>query len=178
MIKPGGSEGGVGKFVVGAVLSAVSLYFFFDSVRVSTDGAGLFSGGMRRMRGGGGGGWGMWDTTSMGIVFFPFIIGVIALFYDASKKWAWGLTWVGLAVIVVEILSRVRFVMNTKTSLLLLMFVGFAAGAGLMLQSYRDGNRSERQRREDGRDPGLGDEPGSGGGLAGTPETSREKMPD
>ncbi len=136
----GGTEGGGGKFALGFVLAAVSLYFFFDSVQVSTDGAGWISGAMR---GGGMGGYGMWNSASMGIVFLPFFIGVVALFYDARKVWAWYVTWIGLAIIVIEILSRLRFLMMMKTSHLLIMLVTFAAGTGLMLRSYRE-DRSVR----------------------------------
>ena len=82
------------------------------------------------------GGHGIWETTSMGIVFVPFFIGVIALFYNAKWRWAWGLTYLGLAVLAVEIFSRVRFILNAKTTHLLGMIVLFAAGVGLMLRSY------------------------------------------
>ena len=140
MLTPGGTSGGGGKFILGLLLSAVSLYFFFDSVLVSSRGGGAISGMMRGGRGGGGGG--MWNTTSMGIVFLPFFIGIIALFYDAKIKWAWGVMWIGLAIIVIEILSRIRFLIEIKSSHLLIMVVTFAAGAGLMLQSYRDDRRS------------------------------------
>ncbi len=167
-IRPGGSEGGVGKFLLGAVLSAVSLYFFFDSVHVTTRGSGWVSSGLRGFRGGGGGGGrGLWETTSMGIVFLPFFIGIVALFYDAKKKWAWVVTWIGLAIIVIEIVSRIRFLLEIKTSHLMIMLVTFAAGSGLMLQSYRDDRRAERQRRDDERDLGLGEGPGDGGSAAG-----------
>jgi isoprenylcysteine carboxyl methyltransferase (ICMT) family protein YpbQ len=131
-MSPGGTEGGGGKFALGFLLSAVSLYFFFDSVQVSTAESGWISGAMR----GGGGGYGMWNTTSMGIVFLPFFIGVVALFYNGKMQWAWYVTWIGLAIIVIEILSRLRFLMAMKTSHLLIMMVTFAAGAGLMLRSY------------------------------------------
>lgn len=134
MISPGGTRGGGEKFLLGLVLSATSLYFFFDSVLVSTEGGGFFSGAM----GAGRGRSGMWNTTSMGIVFLPFIIGVIALFYNARMKWAWLVTWIGVSIIVIEILSRIRFLIQIKTSHLLIMFVTFAAGAGLMLRSYRE----------------------------------------
>ena len=170
----------MGKFVLGLVLAGVSLYFFFDSVHVTTRGSGLISGGMRGFRGGGGGGGGrgMWETTSMGIVFLPFFIGIIALFYDSKKKWAWTVTWIGLAIIVIEILSRIRFLMEIKTSHLMIMFVTFAAGAGLMLQSYRDERRAERIRRKDEKDLGIGQGQDSAGELTGAAESERDKMPD
>ena len=80
----GGTEGGLGMFFVGFGLAALGVYFFFNPVYVTTR-LGLFSG----MFGRHGGGPGMWETTSMGILFVPFLIGVIALFQDARRRWAW-----------------------------------------------------------------------------------------
>ncbi|MDA1054655.1 MAG: hypothetical protein O3C40_29860 [Planctomycetota bacterium] len=128
----GGTEGGVGQFFIGLVLAGLGMYLFFDSVRVTT-GIGLLSGGMQRMMGRGGGAFG--ETTSMGILFVPFLIAVITLFYDASKKWGWWLLYFAIAVIAVEILSCVRFLMNTKLTHLLGILVLFAAGVGLILRS-------------------------------------------
>lgn len=130
----GGTEGGVGIFFLGLLLSALGVYLFFDSVRVTTA-AGLISGMLGGGRRGGGGG-GMWETTSMGIIFVPFLIGVIALFQDSKRQWAWWILYLGLAVISIEILSRIRFFMSTKLTHLLGMMVLFAAGVGLMLRSY------------------------------------------
>jgi hypothetical protein len=171
MIKPGGSEGGVGKFMLGLLLSAVALYFFFDSVRMSTRGAGLISGGLR----GRGGGGGLGETTSMGIIFLPFIVGLIALFYNAKQKWAWAVTWIGVAVLAIEILSRIRPHLEIKTSHLMIMMVTFSAGVGLILQSYRDEKRSEKQRIKDERDLGLGQGPGSEGAV--TESAEEDKTP-
>jgi hypothetical protein len=133
----GGTEGGIGIFFLGLALTALGGYLFFDSVRV-TSGAGLFTG----MLGGRGGGHGWWETTSMGIIFVPFLIGVVALFYDARRKWAWWLLYLGLAVIAVEVLSRVRFYMNTKLTHLLGMMLLFGAGIGLILRSFRENKRT------------------------------------
>ncbi len=136
-MKPGGSDGGEQAFVTGAglILFALGLYLFLDSVQVTSAPYGLLS---RRM---GRGGDGMMETTSMGIIFVPFLLGVVVLFYDAQKKWAWWLSGLGLAVICVEILSRVRFVLNMKTTSLLLVLGMVAAGAGLLARSYLVGSR-------------------------------------
>jgi len=128
----GGTEGGVGKFTVGLGLSALATYLFFDSVKVTTAGHGLLSGLLGYAWGG------YWETTSMGIIFVPFFLGVLALFYDARPRWAWALTYLGMAVIAVEILSRIHFLFMMKSTHLLGMIALFAAGAGLMLRSYRD----------------------------------------
>jgi len=140
---------GVGLFLFGFILSATALYFFFDSVRVDTRGYGLISGAMGgRGRGGGGGGGmggGFGQTTSMGIVFLPFFISLIALFYDYTMKWAKYLLYIGIAIIVIEILSRIQFILSMKVSHLLLMFVAFAAGAGMMLRANRQTQLEESQ---------------------------------
>lgn len=131
-LKPGGTEGGETLFLTGGGLSlcGLGLYLLLDSVRVVSGDYGAISGMMNR-RGG------MGETTSMGIIFVPFLIGAAVLFYDAAKKWAWWLAASGLAIIVIEILSRIRFVLNMKTTHLLLIFVMISAGAGLLAKAYR-----------------------------------------
>ncbi len=130
-MQPGGSEGGTGVFVAGIAMIALGLWFLFDSVQVVTGMHGWFSGLLGAGRGG------MWNTTSMGIIFVPFMCGIFVLFFDAKATWAWWLTIIGLLMIVIEILSRIQFVMNSKTSHLLLMLAMIAAGAGLVLKGYR-----------------------------------------
>ena len=134
----GGTDGGINQFVVGFGLMALAVYLFFDSVKVST-GIGFMS-GWGHSRGG------MWETTSMGIIFLPFLIGVVVLFYDAAKKWAWWLVYLGLGVIAIEIFSRIRFLMTMKMTHLLGMIVLFAAGVGFMLRSYRNNRKNDAEK--------------------------------
>ena len=128
----GGTEGGLGKFAIGFFLAALATYLFFDSVKVTTAGCGLISGLFGYGRGG------YWETTSMGIIFVPFFLGVVVLFYDARLWWGWLLTYLGIGTLAIEILSRIQFLFQMKTTHLLGMIVLFAAGVGLMLRSYRD----------------------------------------
>ena len=74
----------------------------------------------------------------MGILFVPFLISVIALFYDAKMKWAWWLLYLAIAVLAIEILSSIRFDLRMKTTHLLGLMLLFAAGVGIILRSYRD----------------------------------------
>jgi hypothetical protein len=128
----GGTQGGIGLFSIGFVLSAVSLYFFFNSVQVTTQGFGIITSTIHR-----GMGDGFLGTASMGVVFLPFFLGVLALFYDARPNWAWYLMWAGLGILVIEILSKLTFFMSLRASHLLILLAIFAAGAGMMLRSYR-----------------------------------------
>jgi hypothetical protein len=131
-MKPGGTEGGAAPFMagLGLTLTALGLYLLFDSVHVVSGGAGWIS---QWIMGGVG-----WETTSRGIIFLPMFLGVIILFYNASLKIGWGLLWFGLAVIVVEILSRLQFMFSMKTSHLILILATVAAGIGLMLRGLRE----------------------------------------
>jgi len=137
-LKPGGTEGGDGLFLggIGLVVMALGFYLLLDSVRVVSGGYGTFS----RMIGGGRAGL---ETTSMGIVFLPFMVGIGALFYDASKRWAWVVSGLGFLVIAIEILSRIQFVMNVKTSHLLMILAMVAAGAGMLAKAYRTGQLND-----------------------------------
>lgn len=72
----------------------------------------------------------------MGILFVPFLIGAGVLFFDARKKWGWVLLGLALLSIVIELLSRVRFHMETAITCLLLILLMTAAGAGLMARDY------------------------------------------
>lgn len=143
----GGTEGGIGLFLGGFVLSAASLWFFFDSVLVTSGGIGLITGLLR----GRDGAMTPWQTTSMGVIFLPFAIGVFALFYDSRKRWAWYLTYAGIFVLAVEILSRIQFVFNMKTSHLMIMLVAFAAGTAMMFRSYKQ--LPQLEDPTEGRDP-------------------------
>lgn len=136
-LKPGGTEGGETLFLTGGglTLCGIGLYLLLDSVRVVSGDFGAISGMMNR-RGG------MGETTSMGIIFVPFLIGAAVLFYDAAKKWAWWLAGGGLTIIIIEILSRIRFVLNMKTTHLLLIFLVIAAGAGCLARAYRTSRRT------------------------------------
>jgi uncharacterized membrane protein len=122
----GGTDGGIGKYSIGLFLSILAVVLFFDSVRVSTASRGIFC-------------FYGYETTSMGIVFIPFFLGVVALFYNSRWKWAWVLMYVGIGVIAIEILSRIRFLLYMKTTHLMFMMIMFAAGLGLMIRSYRKG---------------------------------------
>ena len=144
-LNPGGRPGGEVKFMIGLLLAVVGLWFFFDSVRISAGHGGVFSG---MMRGGGGGRGGMGETTSMGIVLVPLFLGIVALFFNARQTWAWVLTWIGLAIIIIEIVSRFRPVFDMKSSHALIMLVLIAGGSGMMLRGYVEERRSGGNKKD------------------------------
>lgn len=150
--EPGGSQGGEVKFLVGIVLSLLGLWFFFDSVRFTTGNPGLISTALQQGRGGvsgAGGGPGLWQTTSMGIVLVPLFIGVVALFFDVRRVWAWVVTWIGVGILLIEIVSRFRPEFHVKGSHAILMLVLIAGGLGLMLRAYVEDRQAGRNGKSD-----------------------------
>jgi len=112
---------------IGILLMAIGLWFLFDSVRVTSGQYGWITGGFRNM-------WSL--TTSTGIIFIPFIIGVVAIAYNTKAIWPRFLTGAGILMLIVEMFSRIRFLFNIKTSSLLLMLGLFAIGIGLTLRGW------------------------------------------
>ena len=148
-LEPGGTQGGEIKFLIGIVLSLLGLWLFFDSVRFTTGHLGAISSALARgsgmghggPAGGGGGGMGIGQTTSMGIVLVPLFIGVVALFFDVRRTWAWVVTWTGIGILLIEIVSRFRPEFQVKASHFILMLVLIAGGLGLMLRAYVEDRR-------------------------------------
>jgi hypothetical protein len=134
----GGTPGGTWLFFSGLVLAAAGLWFFLSNVHVVTRDFGMLSGAFSRGMLGGG-----MPAMSTGIVFAPIFFGLVLLFYDARMKWGWALFYTGLAIIVIEILSRIQFLMDMRTSNLLLMLGMIAAGIGMMLRSFRDASQGD-----------------------------------
>ncbi|MBL9160413.1 MAG: hypothetical protein JNJ70_23220 [Verrucomicrobiales bacterium] len=152
--EPGGAQGGELKFLLGLAMSLLGLWFFFDSVRLTTGHPGLISSALHRGRdlqpAGGGGGGGVGQTVSMGIVLVPVFIGVVALFFDVRRTWAWVVTWIGVGILLIEIVSRMRPEFHVKASHAILMLVLIAGGLGLMLRAYVEDRSSDRGRKDDG----------------------------
>jgi len=136
-LNPGGRPGGEVKFLIGAVMTVLGVWLFFDSVRFTTGHMGMLSGAMSRGRGGG-----MMETTSMGIVLVPLFVGIIVLFFDVRKTWGWLLVGLGIVILGVEVVSRFRPIIAIKGTHLFMLIILMAGGLGLMLRGYVEDRRS------------------------------------
>lgn len=95
-LRPGGQPGGETNFMIGAVMTVVGVWLFFDSVQFTTQHGGVLSLAISGGRGG------LMEMTSMGILLVPLFAGIIALFFDVKKTWAWALTGLELLILGVE----------------------------------------------------------------------------
>jgi len=118
--QPGGTPGGLGKFVLGLALTAAGLYLVFQQTMVAS------------------GYWSWWGTNTFGLTLIPLIFGLGLIFFDGKNVLGWLLSLVGLVVIVTGVVANLHVYFQT-TSLynLLIMLVMIAAGLGLMARSLR-----------------------------------------
>lgn len=113
--QPGGTPGGLGKFVFGLFLAAIGLYLVFQQTSVGT------------------GYWSWWGTNTFGLTLVPLIFGIGILFYDVKNVLGWLLSAIGVAIILSGVLMNLHiYFQQTSLFNLLVMLVLIAGGLGLM----------------------------------------------
>ena len=116
----GGTEGGIGTFLMGFVMAVAGAWLLTNQVTVTT------------------GGWRIWGYNGFGLSLIPLVIGVAFLFFDGRSIIGWLLTIAGAVIIFVGILTNLDIYFR-PTSLFntLLMLVLLAGGIGLVARSLR-----------------------------------------
>lgn len=116
----GGTEGGVGQFLLGLVMAVGGAYLLTQQVVVTS------------------GFWGWFGHNTFGLSLLPLMIGIGVLFFDGKSLLGWVLTVCGAAVIFLGILMNLR-VYFEPTSLFntLVMLLLLAGGLGLVARSLR-----------------------------------------
>ncbi len=116
----GGSDGGLILFLIGVVMAVAGGWLLTNQVVVT------------------GGHWAIWGYNSFGLSLIPFIVGVIALFFDNRSPWGWLLLIAGVTIILAGVLVNMRIyfrptsLFNTLTMLVLLF-----GGIGLLIRALR-----------------------------------------
>ena len=116
----GGTEGGIGTFLIGFVMAVAGGWLLTNQVTVTT------------------GGWRIWGYNGFGLSLIPLVIGVAFLFFDGRSIIGWLLTIAGAVIIFVGILTNLDIYFR-PTSLFntLMMLVLLAGGIGLVARSLR-----------------------------------------
>jgi hypothetical protein len=116
----GGTEGGVGQFLLGLVMAVGGAYLLTQQVMVTT------------------GFWGWFGPNTFGLSLLPLLVGIGLLFFDGKSAAGWLFTLCGAVLIFLGILMNLRLyfaptsLFNTLVMLLLL-----AGGLGLVARSLR-----------------------------------------
>lgn len=116
----GGTQGGIGTFVIGALMAVAGAYLLTNQVTVTS------------------GYWYLWGRSMFGLSLLPFIIGIAFLFFDGRSIAGWVLTVAGAVIIFLGILTNLDIYFR-PTSLFntILMLVLLFGGIGLVARSLR-----------------------------------------
>ena len=116
------SSGSLMQFLIGLVLMGAGLFWIFRSVDVSSGYGSIF-----RI-----GGWGVPNGT----IIIPLLIGIVMLFVMERKIYGWIVTGIGIAIILVGIITSVRLSFyGTSLFEYILMFGFTLVGGGLVLKN-------------------------------------------
>ncbi|QSX78848.1 hypothetical protein [Agrilutibacter solisilvae] len=116
----GGTEGGLGLFLVGFACAVAGGWLLMNQVTVS------------------GGAWHLWGYNSFGLSLVPFIAGVGMLFFNGRAVVGWLLLIASLVIILAGILVNLR-IWFAPTSLFntLMMLALLAGGIGMIARALR-----------------------------------------
>jgi hypothetical protein len=116
----GGTEGGIGQFLLGLVMAVGGAYLLTQQVMVTS------------------GFWGWFGANTFGLSLLPLMVGIGILFFDGRSVLGWVLTVCGAVIIFLGVLMNLR-VYFAPTSLFntLLMLLLLAGGLGLVARSLR-----------------------------------------
>lgn len=116
----GGTEGGVGTFLVGLAMAVGGAYLLTQRVTVTS------------------GFWSFFGGHTFGLSLLPLVVGAGVLFFDGRSRLGWALTGLGALVVFLGVLMNLR-VYFEPTSLFdtLLMLILLAGGLGLVARSLK-----------------------------------------
>ncbi len=116
----GGTQGGVGEFLLGLGMSVAGAYLLTQQVTVTS------------------GYWTLWGYNAFGLSLLPLLFGIGLLFFNGRSVAGWLLTLAGVVIIFVGIIANLG-VYFQQTSLFntLVMLVLLAGGIGLVARSLR-----------------------------------------
>lgn len=125
----GGTEGGIGTFLIGFAMAVAGGWLLTNQVTVTS------------------GYWRLWGYNAFGLSLLPFIIGIAFLFFNGRSVVGWLLTLAGAVIIFIGIIANLDIYFR-PTSLFntLLMLVLLLGGIGLIARSLRPGQSSRSTR--------------------------------
>jgi hypothetical protein len=114
----GGTAGGLGSFVLGAIMTAAGGYLLLNQVTVTT------------------GFWTFFGYNAFGLSLVPLLFGIMLLFYNGRGILGWLLVVGGLAIVAAGILANLTmFFQPTSLFNTLIMLILFVGGLGLIGRS-------------------------------------------
>ena len=116
----GGTEGGLGTFLIGFVMTLAGAYLLTNQVTVTS------------------GYWRIGGYNAFGLTLLPFVVGIAFLFFDGKSIVGWVLTIAGAVVLFVGIVMNMDiYFRSTSLFNTIIMLVLLLGGIGLVARSLR-----------------------------------------
>ncbi|MFT7685888.1 MAG: hypothetical protein ACI9FB_001233 [Candidatus Azotimanducaceae bacterium] len=128
----GGTNGGIGEFLMGLVMMSGGFYMLLNSIMVTTTfGYGMRLYGFSAMGGN-------YAITS-GMVMIPFMFGVGMIFYNSRNLFGWILALGSIVALVFGVISSIQFTFKAMSAFdLIVILVLSIGGLGLFLRSLKN----------------------------------------
>jgi len=128
----GGTNGGIGQFLMGFVMMCGGFYMLLNAIMVTSNfGAGMRLYGFNAFGG-------VYAVTS-GMIMIPFIFGVGMIFYNSRNFIGWLLALGSLVALIFGVIASIKFTFRAMSAFdLIVILVLSAGGLGLFLRSLRD----------------------------------------
>jgi hypothetical protein len=117
----GGTSGGLGKFLLGFVMTCIGAYLLTNQVTV----AGSY--------------WNFYGGNTFGITLLPMLFGIGLLFWNGRSIIGWALTFAGALFIFAGVIANLHIYFRPASLFnTIVMLVLVAGGLGLIARSMRD----------------------------------------
>ncbi|HIG40761.1 MAG: hypothetical protein ABGY96_05735 [bacterium] len=128
----GGTDGGVGQFLMGLVMMCGGFYLLLNAITVTSGfGMGMRMYGFSAMGG-------SYSITS-GMIMIPFMFGVGIVFYNSRNFIGWLLAIGSIVALVFGVIASIRFSFRAMSAFdLIVILVLSVGGIGLFLRSLRE----------------------------------------
>lgn len=128
----GGTKGGIGRYLIGLTMMCVGGYIFLSKIMVTSGAlAGGFGFGSRLYSAGG------FNVTG-GMIFIPFIIGVIMIFWNSRNPFGWILSALSVIALIGGIIASISMRLMPMSAFdILVLLVLMGGGAGLFFSSLK-----------------------------------------
>lgn len=129
----GGTDGGVGRFIIGFIMFVSGVYLFLTHVSVTSGmmrggfgfGSAVYSGSLG----------GLAINVTGGMILLPFMLGVGMVFWNSKNVFGWLLAGGSLLALTVGIIASVRMTLLPMTAFDLIMILVLVAGGGALFFS-------------------------------------------
>ncbi len=123
----GGSPGGTGRFFIGLSMLCIGGYLLLSKISVHSGfgfGRGLYH-------------FGGFQVTS-GMIFIPFFIGVMMIFWNSKNIFGWLLSGLSVVALIAGVIVNTRITLQAMSAFdMLVLLILIAGGAGLFFSSLK-----------------------------------------